>query len=246
MWLLCFSFSERTSCIIIAGGLRDHYKMSSVLSGVEVLTEDVRIKQLQNLPFRNHESTMVLHNGSILYCGGSHNEKKCLQFDQGTWKEHSILNEKRRHHSAVTTQTATFIFGGVHSLDTYEYLPKGSTTWLMGKTKMPSGHGLILGCAVFVRSKQEIWLIGSPKDEGTRIIAFDVNNHTFRFLPSVLNVRRIAGPKCAFIPGTKKIMITGGVDSFQDRSSLESTEILDTQDGSVTMASPMISKRHHH
>ena len=38
-----------------------------------------------------------------------------------------------------------------------------------------------------------------------------------------------------FIPSTNKIMITGG---YSD-DYLDYTEILDTEDGSVTMASPM-------
>ena len=47
------------------------------------------------------------------------------------------------------------------------------------------------------------------------------------------------GHRCAFIPNTNKIMITGGYND----GCLDSTEILDTEDGSVTMASPMNSKR---
>ena len=45
-----------------------------------------------------------------------------------------------------------------------------------------------------------------------------------------------------FIPSTNKIMITGG---YSD-DYLDSTEILDTEDGSVTMASPMNSIRASH
>ena len=46
-----------------------------------------------------------------------------------------------------------------------------------------------------------------------------------------------------FIPSTNKIMITGG---YSD-DYLDYTEILDTEDGSVTMiASPMNSKRDGH
>ena len=60
-------------------------------------------------------------------------------------------------------------------------------------------------------------------------------------MPFLLNVGR-DGHRCAFIPNTNKIMITGGYeDGF-----LDSTEVLDTEDGSVTMASPMNSKRFHH
>ena len=56
----------------------------------------------------------------------------------------------------VTTQEATFIFGGGYSRTTYEYLPKDSIQWLMGKTEI-SGRGFSSGCAIVVKSGQEIW-----------------------------------------------------------------------------------------
>ena len=183
---------------------------------------------------------MVAHNGKILLCGGNGNSDKCLQLDHGTWKEHSTLNKKRTLHSAVTTQTATFIFGGCYSNKTYEYLLKDSTTWLMGKTEIP-GPGFHRGYANAIKSEQEIWLIGGIETQ-KRILRFNVNDHTFEELPFQLNVGR-RYHKCAFIPNTSKIMITGG---YSDDGYLDSAEVLDTEDGKVTMASPMNSKRDGH
>ena len=112
--------------MIVAGGYESPV--------VDFLTGDLEIKQLPYLPQGIDGSSMVAYNGTILLCGGFGNEKKCLQLDHGTWKEHSTLNVERDWHSAVTTQTATFVFGGDYSDKTYEYLPKDSTKWLMGKT----------------------------------------------------------------------------------------------------------------
>ena len=180
---------------------------------------------------------MVAHNGTMLLCGGWNNEKKCLKLDHGTWKEHSTLNVERTLHSAVTTQTATFIFGGDYSDKTYEYLPRDSSIWLMGKTEIPGGFEN--GCALTVKS-QEIWLIGGWTTE-ERILSFNVQSHTFQVVPFQLNVGRDEH-RCAFIPNTNKIMVTGGDnDDF-----LDSTEIIDTENGNVTMASPMNSKRVDH
>ena len=137
---------------------------------------------------------MVVHNGTMLLCGGKNNEQNCLQLDKGTWKVHSNLNEMRKRHSAVKTEAATFVFGGRSSETTYEYLPKDSTTWLMGKTNIPGGFRY--GCAIAVKSEQEIWLIGGLWTE-QRILSFDVNNHFFQVLPSQLNLGRYE-LRCAF------------------------------------------------
>ena len=220
--------------MIVAGG----YRPGGPIVTVEVIFGDLKTKQLTSLPKGIDRSSMVLHDGAILLSGGFSNEQKCLQLDHGTWKEHSTLNQKRDYHSAVTTQTATFLFGGTFSSRTYEYLPKGSTTWLMGKTIIPGCF--TFGCAaIAVKSDQEIWLIEGYGAK--RILSFNVNDHTFKELPFQLNIGRY-GPRCAFIPNTKKVMITGGID----HAPFNPTEILDTEDGSVTMASPMNSKRSYH
>ena len=183
--------------------------------------------------------SMVFHNGAILLCGGFYNQQKCVQLHHGTWNGHSTLNERRVHHSAVTTQTATFLFGGELSSKTYEYLPEGSTKWLKGKTEIPGGFWS--GCAIAVKSDQEIWLIGGGVGTEKRILSFNVNDHTFKILPFQLNVGRRRA-RCALIPNTKKVMITGGVgDDYHN-----STEILDVENGTVTIASPMNSERAGH
>ena len=125
---------------------------------------------------------------------------KCLQLDHGTWKEHSTLHQFRSLNSVVKTQTGIFVFGG----QTYKYLPKGSTTWLIGKTEIPKRFDF--GYAIAVKSDQEIWLIGGLFTE-KRILSFNVNDHTFKELPNQLNVGR-RDHRCAFIPNTKKVMIT--------------------------------------
>ena len=190
---------------------------------------------------------MVLHDDTILMIGGIGNHENCLQLDLGTWKDHSTLTaEERVCHSAVATQTATFVFGGSDFRPfayggsefrfTYEYLPRDSKTWIMGKTKIPGGFD---GCAIAVKSGEEILLFGECEYNEKRILSFNVKNHTFRELATELNVSRSSGHKCAFIPNTKKIMITGGLcDDF--------TEIFDTEDESITLASPLNSDRNNH
>ena len=70
----------------------------------------------------------------------------------------------------------------------------------------------------------------------TRILSFDISSETFQELPLKLNIGRFSHA-CAYIPGTSKILVTGGSTArkFYDDSS----EIIDTEDGSVTMAGSM-------
>ena len=209
---------------------------------VEVLTRDLGTKQLPNLPDEIEGSSVVMHNGIMLLCGGFYNFQKCLQLDQEIWKEHSTLNTIRVNHSAVTTQTATFLFGGDDSRTTYEYLPKNSITWLKGKTEIPGGFEK--GCAIAVKSDKEIWLIGGL-GTGKRILSFIVKDHTFQVLPSQLEVERV-GLKCAFIPNTNKVMMIGGVKEDFSNHSSGLAEILDTDDESITRVNSMNSRRAYH
>ena len=103
---------------------------------MDFINGDLGVKQFANLPQGSRVSSMVEHNGKIFLCGGRTNEKQCLQWNHGTLKDHSTLNVERLWHSVVTTQTATFIFGGIYSRTTYEYLSEDSTKWLTGKTEI--------------------------------------------------------------------------------------------------------------
>ena len=234
---------EHINCFIASGVDTD-----SDFTTFEAITGDLGTIPLATLPgHRIFGSSMVMHNGSMLLCGGTNNKQKCFQLCHGLWKEHSMLNKERYGHAVATTKCATFIFGGSKSRTTYEYLPKDSQTWLMGKTEIP-GEGFHWGCAIAVKSDQEIWLIGGDGTDGwpwhdNRILSFNVNDHTFQELPFELIVER-AGFRCALIPHTNKIMITGGV--YRRHYFLDSSEILDTEDGRVTMASPMNSPRYNH
>ena len=211
-----FLFLEKISCILIAGAFDS--------KNVEVLTGEFGTIRLPNLPFDVYSNPSIfVQNGTILLCGGNYTEKECQQLDIGTWKRHSTLNVGRVRHSAVTTKQATFLFG---SSKTYEYLPKDSTTWLMGQTDIPGGFSD--GCAIAVKSEQEICLIGGSKTQ-KRILSFNVNDQTFREWPSRLNFGRI-GHRCAFIPNTNKILITGGFNGaigINGAGDLDVTEILD-------------------
>ena len=190
-----------------------------------------------------------MHNGTLMVSGGSYNffsgGKKCYELKNGTWKNHSTLNFDRFHATTVFSSASetTFVFGGSdHSKSPYiyEYLAKDSTVWQVGKKRIP--EGFVVGSAVEIKSKHEIWLIGGNTSK-SRILIFDTNNHTFRKFPSTLKKGRY-GHACALIPGdSNKIMVTGGI---HQNSPITSVEIIDIENGSVVEVNPMVSRRSGH
>ena len=230
------SFSVKVRCIIVAGG-----GTFNCGRNVEIIFGDFKTRQLPDLKERSAASSMALHDGEILLIGGGFN-RECYKL-LSRQNMHSFLTDNRIKSGTVTTEAATFLFGGMnmdHTIGTtYEYLPKGSTQWQKGKIPIPKGF--LEGCAIAIKSGQEILLIGGHGTE-RRILSF--NDHSFKELSTkLMNDGRI-GHDCAFIPGTKKVMITGGCD--ESLNVLNSTEILDTEDGSITRGSPMIHKRFGH
>ena len=234
----------KTFGIIIAAGAGRRNDLESV----EFIGQDCLIKEFPSLPHPVISRSMVLHDGKILICGiedgttGKWGLKRwCFMLKNGTWKKHSVMNQERSSDGAVSTKSGTFVFGGmglVYNDITFEYLPKGSLKWIMGKNRIPGGF--FWGCAIATKSEQEILLIGGRHNE-KRILKFNVKDHTFEELPVKLIVGRFEA-RCAFIPGTNKIMITGGSDG----RCLKSTEILDLDKGSIVMASPMNFSRSFH
>lgn len=237
--------------ILIAGG---YMAGIGILPFVEIISNKTSNVQLPNLPKRkgiNDSPTMLIHNSSILLCGGFQSStplprstyKSCLELKTDSWTNHSILKEERCDASSATTTTGSFIFGGASSSNTYEYLEIGTTEWELGETLIPDGFQD--GCAIAI-SEHEIWLIGGRNSfDENRILAFYVLNHIFEVLPIKLNQGR-HNHQCTFIPGTKSIIITGGESAYPKMDNLDSTEILNIETGDITMAAPMNFKRREH
>ena len=235
-------------CIIIAGG----YNIKpgggeQALNSVEVISGFQRVNmELPKLPKEITKSKifteclMFIHDGALMVCGGKNyigkEPWKCYQFNNGTWREHSTLKRNRSSSLNATTVKGTFIFGGDESKKSYEYLPIGSKKWKIGKLRQ-SRDGFCYGIAIQVKSKEEIWLF-----EDDIIFSFDINSHAIQELPFKLIKGREyhAG---AFIPGTCKILVTGGISGEETQNTCE---IIDTENATVTMASPMNSKRSSH
>ena len=255
-----FLISVTQSSVIIAGGHGP--PDGKVYDSIEVISNSSNKKiKLPKLPSKLFECSMFIHNGSLMFCGGYNSNRinidkailrKCYQLVKGKWKQHSALNEPRYGASVVHTEKGTFLFGGnlYSSIPTYEYLPNDAKAneWKVGKKpEIPDRQRV--GCAIEVKSKHQIWLIGGTflAINGlsilTKILSFDINSETFQELPFNLNIGRFSHA-CAFIPGTSKILVTGGSTSGKHYDN--SSEIIDTEDGSVTMAASMNFSRVRH
>ena len=200
-------------------------------------------KQLPKLPNYFASEFLTTHNKAIIIGGRSSNYPrtfKCLKLHHGSWKEHSTFNEERICASAITTDIATFIFGGTFHDRSYEYLPNDSTSWKIGESEIPIEFQQ--GCAMYIPSDKYIWLLGSSWNMRS-IIKFDMYAHTFQVLPLQLKEGRYQH-RCIVIPGTKNILITGGRTT--GRSYLNPTEILDTENEVIVSGPPMNQSRAEH
>ena len=219
------------SLVLISGGWYDPKKLASVAA---ISPEAINI----SLPV-SWSPLMFIHNGRILLCGGENNLQFCLQLDKKSWKDHSILQQKRSWASVATTNTATFLFGGDESKDTYEYLGTDSIKWQVGKNKLPNGFS---GGSAIAISQNEIWLIGGAGSY-RRILSFDIRSQTFKELPMKLEWGRRVH-RCIQIPKSSKVIITGGEDCANNE--LDSTEIIDIETGIIKHAAAMNFKRSYH
>ena len=236
--------------MIYTGGFGNMIK-----EGIHQLTPYKSLVKGSLTNINSHQDVLALHNDSVLLCRV---EANCFHLNQGIWKKHSKMNRVRNYTSSVvSTKSATYFFGGCgrdsygryfENRYSYEYLTQGSSTWILGKNEIPGG--LKHGCAIAVKSEQEIWLIGGYDTE-ERILRFNVSDQSFEELPMKLNIGRW-GHRCAYIPGTQNILITGGKDkqrilyNSDAGNVLASTEIIDIENESIKMSTSLKCNRALH
>ena len=177
-------------------------------------------------------------NQQVFVCGGENNRRGCKTLGKGgQWTDfrHNAVNiskltTNRIMASAATTETGSYIFGGlqgIHSAN-YEYMLSSEKTWTKGNDNIPNGFDR--GCAVTI-SENEIWLIGGKqKKQRTRVLAFYPSNHTFSQIGIELTRSRNSH-RCSLLPDKSGVMVTGGTN--------ESTEIIDFKTRKSTFAGNM-------
>ena len=208
-------------------------------------------KPIPKLPLNFESRFVTMHNKSILVGGTLLGNLICLELNHDTWKQHSDLNDERLYPSVVTTEMATFVFGGKSPQNystgiSYEYLPNGCTTWKVGTSQIPIWFEQ--GCAVAIPSDKNIWLLGSICAMN-RIIKFDIDTHVFQDLSYGKNgCARIKDmryqQRCIAIPGTMNILITGGLTT--GRTCKNTTEVFNTENLAIVRGPPMNMSRAQH
>ena len=180
-------------------------------------------------------SLFLTSQNNILLCGGFHNEYECLEMKVNNWIHHSDLIEKRGKATSVTMAKGTFIFGGVHSRNTWEWLPSGNSTWVQGGN-IPD-PGFSSGCGVPI-STNEILLIGGV-DSTDRILKFNVETNEWTEMDEKLYPPNY-GHSCLLFKNN--IIVSGGGVGYM----IDLTLIMNKDSLTVSKTSNMIKKRREH
>ena len=217
------------------------------LNSVEVISSNPFTRShfpIPNFPKQISGCFLFLQNGTLMLCGGKNgngsSNKTCFQLKNGSWHQYEALKNFGTCYSneIVMTSKATIIFGN----NRFKYLPNGSKNWKIGKTEIP--RFFVNGCAVEIKSKGEIWLIGGVGGSSKGILSFNLDNHTFKELPMKLKIGRMCH-KCIVtkIGNSEVILVTGGGEPYGYGNSVE---IINIETGSVTLSPSMNIKRVNH
>ena len=221
-----FIFSEDEMTALIVGGWDDN---SILLKTTEIIPKGrtCSSNSLPSLPtgISRQPSLVQTSEEEILLCGELNNEQKCLELKDNQWQEHSNLKNSRSYASAASMPGGIFLFGGMDSRTTWEWLrlPSGTNQWQSGNTNIP-GIGDDRGCAVMINDT-EILLIGGVLGNFKRVLKFNTNTKEFTNLGDVLNLERW-GHACTLYED--QVFIAGGRDSSDN--TLKSTEIIKLND----------------
>ena len=96
-----------------------------------------------------------------------------MKLEDDKWSQFNLLIDQRKDASIVTTKNATYIFGGIGSKNSIEFLRHDSNIWQQGPS-IPFNH-FQLGCGVSI-SDSEILLIGGTNNERSILKITTIDN----------------------------------------------------------------------
>ena len=185
------------------------------------------------------QPSLILTSGdkNILLCGGFHNYQECFELKEKKWVHHSYLEKERSYAKAITMAIGTFIFGGEEDPNSWEWLPSGSSTWVLGGN-IPD-PGFRDGCGVPI-SSSEILLIGG-RNSKQRILRFNVETNEWTEMDEKIQPGRFWHSCIIF---ENNIIVSGGLE--YDGKELKSTQIINKDNLTLSYGSDMKQTRFYH
>lgn len=191
---------------------------------------------------RNHAMAVSTNTGTYLF-GGSKWENRCtyeyLPKTSNIWQDGKTHIPQGFGIDEIGYTTAVpvkpneiwFINGG--------NVDEGSDGYQkMHKTKCLRCKGFTLGCC---RSDEYRVCEKKSVNKGS-VYFFNPETHTFTLLPIKLSSKR-SGHRCALIPGSNKLIVTGGL---MDGMAKTDTEIINIDNFTVTSGTPLNIERAYH
>ena len=164
---------------------------------------------------------VITNNNELMTLGGWIGDRKqCYKLVNGSWQKQNPLTQPRRYAVGITMADGIFVFGGMYSPLTSDFLPNGQSEWQAGpailEPGITDGHGVAI-------SPTELFLVGGAKTEN-KILKYNINCRIWTKFGSLLQERW--GHRCFFHGGN--VVVTGGV---RFEVWLKSTEIINISDG---------------
>ena len=188
---MSYSISVKKGSIILVGGT----SATKTLQSIEVISLDSPSRiQLPNFPIQIWQCSLFLQNGILMVWGGRTRNglnENCFQLKNGSWQIYKDYKPPgfRKSNVMVMTKEATYVFGANKRCIEVIYLPTNSEEWEVEKHFQISGQ-FKHGCAIEVKFKGEIWVIGGVNDAAKRILRFDLQNCTFKESATTLIIGR--------------------------------------------------------
>merc|ERR1712151_12364 len=169
--------------IVVAGGLD---QKSTQSNKTKLLFEKDSDCHPPSLPgqFLTYPSLALTPDGVLLKCGGDeygqggYGSQKCYSLDvaSNVWTKHSSLTQPRFAAVAITLLSGTYIFGGVYSPTSSDYLPASKKFWQLGPN-IPGDRGPNCGVKL---SDTELLLIS-----GSNVFKYSESNNKMERMPSL-------------------------------------------------------------
>jgi len=190
--------------------------------------------------------TSHLLNNRTVICGGmwvgtKYTESSCTVSSspaKGDWRSHSTMTVKRDGHSGAVVGDKIYLVAGSvdsSSRSTTEYWD--GERWQEGP-RLP--HDVRAGSCTVVTSPTTILVTGGwEKKDQKKVVELNISTGKSRYLPEMLHRRRDHG--CTIVG--RKVVMAGGVDWTGVGDALKTSEILDLDTETWSMAGDMTTKR---